>query len=281
MKTLVLIILLSITGAAEARSPVQARIDRDLAAGKPIVVQVSVALVDNKHQWIPPVPEAIGNGQDAASNLYWGARYGLKTWFIKDKGWIRLEAGKPDDKRILERLVLKRKFRRQGRPVTVYLVADAWDGRHISAAVKDFYRHNGGNRMQTLKLDGRDVQVGGNAHLVVYVGHNALGDYLGLRKVFFWTPGAADHNPVNDSIVLACKSLHYFSPGLEKLAARPLLMTTGSMAPEAYTLHDAIARWVAGDSDREVQKAAAKAYDRFQKTGIRGAERLFNVDGRE
>lgn len=41
-------------------------------------VHVFVALADNR-QGIAPVPARIGNGQDPANNLYWGARYGIKT----------------------------------------------------------------------------------------------------------------------------------------------------------------------------------------------------------
>ena len=52
-------------------SPVQKRVDNDIAAGNPVVVHVSVALADNKHQNIVPVPQSIGNGRDASKNLYW------------------------------------------------------------------------------------------------------------------------------------------------------------------------------------------------------------------
>ena len=37
------------------------------------LVHVFVALADNAHQGIVPVPAALGNGDDAAQNLYWGA----------------------------------------------------------------------------------------------------------------------------------------------------------------------------------------------------------------
>ena len=38
-------------------------------------IHVFVALCDNEHQGIVPVPEKIGNGKDPANNLYWGAGY--------------------------------------------------------------------------------------------------------------------------------------------------------------------------------------------------------------
>ena len=89
-------------------STTQERIENDIAAGKPVVIHVSVALADNENQGIVPVPVAIGNGQDARTNLYWGARYGLKTYLLRDGGWEKIADLKPDDKSILERLVLKK-----------------------------------------------------------------------------------------------------------------------------------------------------------------------------
>lgn len=47
-------------------------------------IHVFVALCDNEHQGIVPVPKTLGNGKDARNNLYWGAAYGLKS-FLKYK----------------------------------------------------------------------------------------------------------------------------------------------------------------------------------------------------
>src|SRR5688572_31348119 len=46
-------------------------------------IHIFVALCDNKYQGIVPVPAGIGNGQDPKNNLYWGAGYGLKSFFSK------------------------------------------------------------------------------------------------------------------------------------------------------------------------------------------------------
>ncbi len=45
------------------------------------VIHTLVGLCDNIHQGIVPVSESLGNGQDPKSNLYWGAAYGIKTYF--------------------------------------------------------------------------------------------------------------------------------------------------------------------------------------------------------
>src|SRR5204862_4069337 len=61
----------------------QARMTADALAGKPIVVHVVVALCDNAHQGIVPVPKRLGDGRDPASNLYWGARYGVRSYLSR------------------------------------------------------------------------------------------------------------------------------------------------------------------------------------------------------
>lgn len=53
-------------------------------AAKQRVVHVTVALCDNVNQGIVPVPTKIGNGEDAANNLYWGAAYGVKSFMRKN-----------------------------------------------------------------------------------------------------------------------------------------------------------------------------------------------------
>jgi len=52
-----------------------------VAESSPRVAHVFVALADNQHQGIVPVPAVLGNGSDPQRNLYWGAAYGFKTFF--------------------------------------------------------------------------------------------------------------------------------------------------------------------------------------------------------
>src|SRR5512143_1123153 len=51
------------------------------------VIHVVVALCDNVHQGIVPVPARIGNGDDPGNNLYWGAAFGVRTFFSKSTDW--------------------------------------------------------------------------------------------------------------------------------------------------------------------------------------------------
>jgi hypothetical protein len=232
---------------------VQARIDADLAAGKPILVHVVVALCDNRYQGIVPVPETIGNGQDPDSNLYWGAMYGVRAYFNRSDTWKQVAIQKPDDKRILERVLFTGEVTRGERSVPVHVVADAWDGKYIKEATAAFL---------TMASEGEP-------HLVAYVGHD------GLMEFSLPSPVPVASAPPRDAMVLACASKQYFKKHLEAAGAHPLLLTTGLMAPEAYTLDAAIRSWAAGGSAKEVHTSAAKAYHQYQKCGLSAAERLF------
>jgi hypothetical protein len=75
--------------------------------------------------------------------------------------------------------------------------------------------------------------------------------------------------------MLACISKHFFAEPLRATGAKPLLWTTGLMAPEAYVLKAAIDGWLAKESDEQVRKRAAAAYHRYQKCGVKAALNLF------
>src|SRR5687768_16999263 len=51
------------------------------------VIHVFVALCDNVNQGIVPVSASLGNGDNPATNLYWGAAFGVKTFFNKNREW--------------------------------------------------------------------------------------------------------------------------------------------------------------------------------------------------
>ena len=68
--------------AAETDSAAR-RVLEDFNAGKPLVAHVIVALADNEHQGIVPIPSTLGDGDRPQSNLYWGAMYGVKGFSAK------------------------------------------------------------------------------------------------------------------------------------------------------------------------------------------------------
>lgn len=231
------------------------------------VVHVVVALCDNQYQGIVPVPARIGDGDDPANNLYWGAAYGVRTFFRKSKEWRLLSETKNPAPGVLERVI----FRNDQR--NVFLVADAYRGREIQRATQDFLKFAAGQSIQ--KIEARaaaerwTLHAGGGADLVAYVGHDGLMDFS-LPDY----PRKADGRK-RQAILLACASKVYFKGPLQRTGAEPLLWTTGLMAPEAYVLHAALDAWSRGENGEAVRQRAAEAYHKYQKCGLSAARRLF------
>jgi hypothetical protein len=48
-------------------------------------IHVIVAWCDNEYQGIVPVPKHLGDGDNPATNLYWGATYGVKNFFKRSE----------------------------------------------------------------------------------------------------------------------------------------------------------------------------------------------------
>lgn len=259
---------------AGTSTAVQDRIDADVAAGQPVVVHLIVALCDNVNQGIVPVPAALGNGQDPKSNLYWGALYGVRTHLGKTAGWKALDTAAPDNQPILERVVFRASVKRNGHVAPVYVVADAWDGVHIREAMVSYFEMAAGRSGVLVDATGETAPVrlraGGSAHLIAFVGHDGLMDFsLDLPKA-----PVADAPP-RSALALSCASKSYFLDHLNAAGAQPVLLTTGLMAPEAYTLDAALRAWAGTGTTESVVEASAQAYNRYQKCGIKGARRLF------
>lgn len=231
------------------------------------VAHILVALCDNEHQGIVPVPPAIGNGEDAARNLYWGAGFGVKSFFKKQKAWQLLaDIERPTDA-ILERLVFKHKTK------NVYLVADAYRGIEIKRTTIDFFASSAGTMNDAVEIKEGDktfqLGINGNADLIAYIGHDGLMDF-NLKESF-----TKQDEAKRDTIMLACISKSYFAEHLRKTGANPLLWTTGLMAPEAYVLHAALEGWINNEDGESVRQRAARAYNTYQKCGLKAAQKLF------
>lgn len=229
-------------------------------------IHVFVALADNQNQGIVPVPAALGNGEDAERNLYWGSAFGVKTFFKRSAEWELVASGQKPKAEILERCVFKHRSK------NVYLVADAYRGIQIRQAIMDFLGAAAGNNPEkvTIKASTKNVAlpVGGAANLVTYVGHDGLMDFQ-LSAL----PQKANDVP-REAIILACASKAYFAGALRATGAQPLLWTTNLMAPEAYTLKAAIDGWLLKESNAQIRERAAAAYDKYQKCGLNGARKL-------
>jgi len=224
-------------------------------------IHILVALCDNKYQGIVLVPAKIGNGQDPDNNLYWGTAYGIKTYFKRSKEWTLISSEKQSGE-ILERLVFKHKTS------DYYLVADAYDGQYIKQTTQDFLANIHGQDKDTLNINNTTIGINGNANLVAYIGHDGLMDFE-LSETYKNTDGLT-----RSAIILACYSKSYFTSHLDQKTIQPLVWTTGLMAPEAYTIHDALSVYIKGQSNEEIQLAAANAYAKYQKCSVKAAKRL-------
>jgi hypothetical protein len=224
-------------------------------------IHVFVALCDNKYQGIVPVPAKIGNGQDPDNNLYWGCGGGIRTYFKNSKEWTFIKKYKLDKTR-LERAIFKHKTAKY------YLIADAYDGQFIKQCTIDFLKSCAGQTKDTIQVSNTSIGINGNAKLVSYIGHDGLMDFS-LDKEY----ENAD-NLKRDAIILACISKRYFAPLLKQTKANPLVWTTGLMAPEAYTLHDALRSYINKEPAENIRSSAAKAYSRYQKCSEKAARNL-------
>jgi hypothetical protein len=144
MRSALLILALLLSGLSACQFAGQPAQDRSLATQNADtkasrnavpVIHVFVALCDNVNQGIVPVAPSLGNGDDPARNLYWGAAFGIKTFFTKSKNWQAVDAETQSNKAesvVLERSIFKRRDR------DVFLVAEAYRGSYIQRATRDF-----------------------------------------------------------------------------------------------------------------------------------------------
>ena len=231
------------------------------AQGEYKTIHVLVALCDNQHQGIVKVPKGIGNGQDPHNNLYWGCAYGIRTYFKKSAEWKEVARHKVDSVR-LERIVFKHTSKKH------YLVADAYDGRYIKQTTEDLLKACSGNTKDSIKVEDRYIGIMGNAEVIAYIGHNGLMDFS-----LSGTYKNKDERK-RQVIILACASRQYFKNHIKAAGANPLLWTTNLMAPEAYTLHDALSVYIKGGDNQAVRTAGAAAYSKYQKCSLSAAKRL-------
>ena len=224
-------------------------------------IHIMVALCDNKYQGIVPVPAKIGNGQDPANNLYWGCAYGIKSFFSKNSEWKLLKSTKLNDT-LMERLVFKHKLK------NYYLIADAYNGKHIQYCTDQFLKSNAGQLKDTIHSEGKILGINGNAKLLSYIGHDGLMDFT-LENTYKNSDGKT-----RDCIILACISKRYFLPYIQNTKSNPIVWSTNLMAPEAYIIHNALTGYVANESSEKIRERAALAYSKYQKVSLKAAKNL-------
>jgi hypothetical protein len=261
-----IIIICFLFFSCEKQTDSQKSIDYEVTEENGIkTIHILTALCDNRYQGITPVPPALGNGRSPNSNLYWGALYGIRTYFRKSNEWELLTTRKINNV-ILERLVFKHTRE------NYYLIADAYNGRYIKQCTQDFLNSSCGNQKDILFFEDKILGIKGNASLLAYIGHDGLMDFE-LSDTFI-----NNDNKKRDVIILACYSKRYFTPHLQEANVNPLVWTTNLMAPEAYTLHDALTGYINGEANEDIRERASAAYASYQKCSINAAKGLLVTD---
>jgi hypothetical protein len=188
----------------------------DIAAGKPIVIQVHVPLCDNSI--IRCGGAGLGDGASLRRNLYWATSEGLAGWMDRrDSGWspeLRTTGaaiGEPD---VLEVRVWRREVD----------VPAAWKGRGMPGEVRGARRGvrvaRNGHRSSAVRLLCRPVpeeEPGSSATskpaaprgIVAWVGHNRLMDVAPNWTSWRARPHA-DYR--QGTLAIACYSADYLVP---------------------------------------------------------------------
>ena len=265
------LLFLSIASSCASRPPIteaQSRTSqKQKLAPAPVnavpVIHLFVALADNVNQGIVPVSPSLGNGDNPKTNLYWGAAFGVKSFFSKNPNWQLISVAENPKASVLERCIFKHRSR------TLFLVADAYQGKEIQHATSEFLSALAGEPGEKITAGESNFSLHGSADLIAYVGHDGLMDFQ-LKDI-----AQQRDTRQRPAIILACASKQFFSQPLKPTGAYPLLWTTNLMAPEAYILSAAVDGWIAKETAEQIRERAARAYDKYQHCGLRSARGLF------
>ncbi|MDX2087404.1 MAG: hypothetical protein SFX73_06130 [Kofleriaceae bacterium] len=249
------------------------RVIADLAAGKPLVVEVHVPLCDSSI--IACGNAKLGDGNNPETNLYWSTTPGFGSWFARrGSGWKRVlkltatDSGDPD---VLAVHVYRRHvpaptaWRKQGAPpnIAIDLVIHGWRGTAIDRALAAYAADVSGKGARTLTLaDGSTIDAGGAAQLVAWVGHNRLMDV----DAYAWpAPGGV----TKGTIAIACHTADYMEEQVPSATRVPLLMTRDFLFANAAPLEASVLAFAAGGDYARIRLDAATAYAGVRKREVK------------
>ena len=216
---------------------------------------IYVSLADNTNQGIAPTTPTLGDGQSPRTNLYWGALYGMKTYFKRKQGWS-VKTIAPSREHVLDAISLSHSFHPEAE-----IIAEAYDGQFQSSPLNNFF---GGLSSDQDPPD-----------LSCFVGHNPLMDII--ERPVFATADLRErnrHRSVKASVI-ACQSARYFKQKLDDLGVEPYVLTRSNMAPEAYVVEGMLIAWLSGKDREAATRLASENYAKYQKISKRSARRVF------
>lgn len=215
---------------------------------------IIVSLADNANQGIVPIKESLGRGDDPKGNLYWGALYGMKTYFNRHADYdIEIEE-RPKIVGALQTIRITPKSHPEAE-----IIAVAMNGNAQTKSVTTFFNH----------LADPDSKY----DLVSYVGHNPLMDvHIPVEVMGLYTQGQP-----RKAAIIGCQSEAYFKSLLEHVGAEPYVLTQGNMAPEAYVLDGILTAWLNDGDASAARLGAAEKYAEFQKIPLKNTKWLFDA----
>jgi hypothetical protein len=245
----------------------------DLAAGKPLVVEVHAPLCEGTI--IACGNKKLGDGDNPDTNLYWSTTPGFGEWFARRHGgWTRVlkqAAGATGDPDILAVHVYRRTitapaaWQKRGAPKQFELdiVVHGWRGKAIDRALAAYAADVSGKGTRELVLaDKTTLAAGGAAQLVAFVGHNRLMDL----ETFTWPePGKV----TKGAIAIACDTAPYMKQQVSAATRVPLLMTSDLLFANAAPLEAAVLAFATGGGYAEIRKDAATAYANIQDVAVK------------
>jgi hypothetical protein len=253
-------------GAAEAwLSALYDDVAADLAAGRPLVVQVHVPLCDN--DVLRCGGSRLGDGDDPDGNLYWATSGGFRGWFGRPgSGWQQVHRVRNPQPGVLELRVWQRwmtpsaRFRARGvrRRFPVHVVAFAWRGESIGDAMRAYAvdLFAGADDVRHIELPGGSVlQAGGRARLIGFVGHNGWMDV----STFVW-PRADAAPPRRGTIAIACITEDYLAAPVAAAERVPLLFTRSLLFAGAHAFEGAVTAFAQGLDMANIREGAVRAY---------------------
>ena len=271
--------MLLLAGTASAKptddwmSSLTDKVIDDLAAGKPLVVEVHAPLCEGTI--IACGNKKLGDGDNPETNLYWSTTPGFGEWFARrNSGWKRVlqqTAAETGDADILAVHVYRRSvtastaWRKRGVPKQFELdiVIHGWRGKSIDKALAAYADEVSGKGMRELVLaDKTKLVAGGAAQIVAFVGHNRLMDL----DAFTWPePGAT----VKGAIAIACDTAPYMKRQVSAATRVPLLMTSDLLFANAGPLEAAVLAFATGGGYAQIRKDAATAYAGVQEVDVK------------
>ncbi len=284
------VFLLAVPAAARDSSPtttpLMQRIVDDIAAGKPLVTTVYVALCDNDSQGIVPVRNrSICNGDDPARNIYWKGN-GI-SGYLSAHGWKNSLETHADGPVLIQQvwkkqLIAGHELRKAGVPhrFTAYVVARAYRGSRIHDAMKDYLEAVHHDTVETVTLkDGTRIEAGGKSHLVGYVGHDYFMDVAeGTARWYDLTASGKNRTSslYKGTFALACVSNEFVRPSVSFSNIYILVMNNFLTYPSAWTIGGIIDGISAGGDGKTIYRQAARQFARGQKCGMKWALKAFS-----